>query len=252
MRANANYRGRRVSHLLAISVISALSVAIRCHAADAAEQIGGVMRSSSQSGQYSVFVNEAVSRFGIPARWIDAIIATESFGDATATSPKGAMGLMQIMPQTWADLRGRYTLGANPYDPHDNILAGAAYLRELYGRYGWGGFLAAYNAGPGRYEEYLATGRALPPETVTYITRVSSLIGEGSAQHVGLLPSSSPSWATSRLFTVRGESKLVAAQTTAIVPVDRTPAAQKPQPSFRLAPQSAGLFVLLSRKGAQP
>ena len=72
------------------------------------------------------------------------------------------MGLMQIMPRTWAELRARYGLGADPYDPHDNILAGAAYIRELHDRYGAPGFLAAYNAGPGRYERHLATGRPLP------------------------------------------------------------------------------------------
>ena len=72
----------------------------------------------------------------------------ESGGDARALSPKGAMGLMQIMPGTWAELRLRYGLGADPYDPHDNITAGAAYLREMHDRYGEPGFLAAYNAGP--------------------------------------------------------------------------------------------------------
>src|SRR3546814_3022380 len=84
----------------------------------------------------------------------------ESRGDVRAVSPKGAMGLMQLMPDTWASLRVRLGLGANPYDPRDNILAGAAYLREMHDRYGSPGFLAAYNAGPGRYEEYLA-GRPL-------------------------------------------------------------------------------------------
>ncbi|CAM5761109.1 hypothetical protein LMIY3S_00029 [Labrys miyagiensis] len=79
------------------------------------------------------------------------------------------MGLMQIMPVTWAGLRARYDLGSNPYDPRDNILAGAAYLREMHDRYGAAGFLAAYNAGPGRYEDYVATGRPLPDETRAYV-----------------------------------------------------------------------------------
>ena len=70
------------------------------------------------------------------------------------------MGLMQIMPDTWTELRTRHRLGRDPYDPRDNILAGAAYLREMHDRYGSPGFLAAYNAGPGRYEDYLA-GRPL-------------------------------------------------------------------------------------------
>jgi soluble lytic murein transglycosylase-like protein len=79
------------------------------------------------------------------------------------------MGLMQIMLQTWSGLRLRYGLGANPYDPHDNILAGAAYLWELHDRYSAPGFLAAYNAGPARYDDHLATGRPLPAETRAYV-----------------------------------------------------------------------------------
>jgi hypothetical protein len=209
-------------------------------------------RSVLRQVRYADFVTEAASQFNIPARWIDAVIEAESFGDATAISPKGAMGLMQIMPRTWADLRARYALGANPCDPHDNILAGAAYLRELYDRYGPDGFLAAYNAGPGRYEEFLATGRTLPLETLTYIAHVTSLIGEGSAHGVGLATSSSSFWATSRLFIVRGDGKAAVAQTATVMSSDRTPSAHQPSSSFRLAPKSAALFVSLSRKGAQP
>ena len=67
---------------------------------------------------------------------------------------------MQIMPETWNELRSRFHLGADPFDPHDNIIAGAAYLRELRDRFGERGSLAAYNAGPGRYEDHLQ-----PPET---------------------------------------------------------------------------------------
>ena len=79
---------------------------------------------------------EAAQRFAIPASWIRAVMRVESFGDPRALSPKGAMGLMQIMPDTWSELRSRHGLGADPYDPHDNIIAGAAYLRELHDRYG--------------------------------------------------------------------------------------------------------------------
>jgi soluble lytic murein transglycosylase-like protein len=93
------------------------------------------------------------------------MMSAESLGEVRVISPKGALGLMQIMPKTWAHLRVRYGLGVDPYDPHDNILAGAAYLRELYDRYGVPGFLAAYNAGPTRYEDHSTTGRPLPSET---------------------------------------------------------------------------------------
>ena len=91
--------------------------------------------------------------------------ARRSSAKQRARSSKGAVGLMQIMPKTWTELRARYGLGTDPYDPRDNILAGAACIRELYDRYGAPGFLAAYNAGPGRYERHLATGRPLPEET---------------------------------------------------------------------------------------
>ena len=114
---------------------------------------------------------------------------------SVAVSPKGAMGLMQIMPQTWAELRRRYGLGEDPYDPHDNIMAGAAYLRELHDRFGKRGFLAAYNAGPGRYEEHLATGRPLPSETLSYMAAVESLLGWNLGE--GDSPAAA-SWTSSR------------------------------------------------------
>jgi soluble lytic murein transglycosylase-like protein len=75
------------------------------------------------------------------------------------------MGLMQLMLGTWVELSVRHGLGLDPFDPHDNILAGAAYLKEMHDRFGSTGFLAAYHAGPSRYE-HLATGQPLPPETM--------------------------------------------------------------------------------------
>ncbi|WP_316172263.1 lytic transglycosylase domain-containing protein [Bradyrhizobium sp. SZCCHNRI3037] len=134
----------------------------------------GVSRSSAQA--IAASVSEAARRFGIPEGWINAVIRVESGGDWRARSSKGAIGLMQIMPETWRDLRARYGLGADPFDPHDNILAGAAYLRELHDRYGMPGFFAAYNAGPGRYEHHLATGQPLPDETRAYLAKLSSVV----------------------------------------------------------------------------
>src|SRR6266446_7369597 len=128
---------------------------------------------------YAGYIAEASRRFGIPERWIRAVIRVESSGQVKAVSPKGAIGLMQIMPDTWAGLRLRYRLGRDPRDPHDNILAGAAYLREMHDRYGAAGFLAAYNAGPGRYAEYVAAGRPLPAETLAYVAALAPLIGGG-------------------------------------------------------------------------
>jgi hypothetical protein len=105
------------------------------------------VRSASES--YAGLIAEAAQRFAIPEAWIRAIMRIESRGDRRAVSPKGAMGLMQLMPETWAALRARYGLGRDAFDAHDNIVAGAAFLREMHDRYGSPGFLAAYNAGPG-------------------------------------------------------------------------------------------------------
>ena len=88
------------------------------------------------------------------------------------TSSAGAMGLMQVMPETYDELRARYNLGDDPFDPHENILAGTAYLREMYDIYGSPGFLAAYNAGPRRLDDYLSNNRALPDETRRYVAMI--------------------------------------------------------------------------------
>jgi soluble lytic murein transglycosylase-like protein len=114
-------------------------------------------------------ITEAASRFAMPAPWIRAVMAVESAYDPRAVSKAGALGLMQVMPGTYADLRARYGLGADPLHPRDNVMAGAAYLRELYDRFGAPGFLGAYNAGPERYAQYLLWGRPLPLETRRYL-----------------------------------------------------------------------------------
>ncbi|WP_309086682.1 lytic transglycosylase domain-containing protein [Chelativorans sp.] len=125
---------------------------------------------------WSEFVAEAAARFAIPEHWIEAVIRVESGGNARAVSPKGAMGLMQIMPATWHKLRMRHALGDDPFLPRDNILAGAAYVREMLDRFGREGFLAAYNAGPARYQQHRATGRPLPAETMAYVEKLSPLV----------------------------------------------------------------------------
>lgn len=131
---------------------------------------------------FAAWITEASRRFDIPTSWIRGIMRVESRGDTRAVSPNGAMGLMQLMPGTWADLQRRYGLGTDPFDPRDNILAGAAYLRELHDRYGTPGFLAAYNAGPARYEAFLATGRPLPGETRAYLGALAPLATRSAAE----------------------------------------------------------------------
>ena len=121
-------------------------------------------------------IAEASARFGLPETWVREVIRAESGGDVRALSPKGAMGLMQLMPKTWRQLRAQLGLGADPYQPRDNILAGVAYLRELYDHYGAPAFLAAYNAGSARLDDYLLRSRPLPAETRRYVGRLASAI----------------------------------------------------------------------------
>ena len=122
-------------------------------------------------------ISEASVRFRVPQEWIRRVIRAESDGQTLLagrpiTSPAGAMGLMQLMPGTWAEMRAAYRLGPDPHNPRDNILAGTAYLRAMYDRFGYPGMFAAYNAGPGRYAEHLASGRRLPAETIAYVAQV--------------------------------------------------------------------------------
>jgi hypothetical protein len=128
----------------------------------------------SRIARWETYIGEAAQRFAIPQEWIRAVMRSESGGRTTLngqpiTSVAGAMGLMQLMPGTYSDMRQRYGLGIDSYDPHDNVLAGAAYLRLMYQHYGYPGLFAAYNAGPARFEGYLLRGKSLPSATLSYV-----------------------------------------------------------------------------------
>jgi D-alanyl-D-alanine carboxypeptidase len=123
------------------------------------------------------YIQEAAKRYRVPDQWVRAVMHQESGGREQAVSPVGAMGLMQVMPATYAGLRTRHRLGDDPYDPHNNILAGTAYIREMYDRYGAPGFLAAYNAGPDRLDQYLTGASPLPDETVNYLAAIAPNLG---------------------------------------------------------------------------
>jgi hypothetical protein len=170
-------------------------------------------------------------------------MSAESAGDARALSPKGAIGLMQIMPETWADLRTRHSLGADAYGPRDNILAGVAYIRELYDRYGVPGFLAAYNAGPGRYDDYLATGRPLPPETRTFVAMLTPMIAGGQVEDGIIAAADPPGWTHAPLFILRATSKPADDRPSNGAQSTRSPTAPAVVDLSALAPNSDGLFV---------
>ncbi|RJF90306.1 lytic transglycosylase domain-containing protein [Sphingomonas cavernae] len=133
--------------------------------------------------QWWQHIAEASARFGVPEDWIERVMRAESgghteLGGRPITSHAGAMGLMQLMPGTWTEMRARLSLGLDPHDPRDNILAGTAYLRLMYDRFGYPGLFAAYNAGPARYADHLATGRRLPRETRAYLETLSGRLPE--------------------------------------------------------------------------
>ncbi|ARP67740.1 hypothetical protein A9K65_013530 [Mesorhizobium sp. WSM1497] len=163
--------------VLSASVMLALPASIVCAEPSAnRERLAHSSSTISSADPWSAHIREAARRFAIPERLLRAVMHVESVGNVHAISSKGAMGLMQIMPPTWEELCTRYHLGDDPYQPRDNIFAGAAYLREMLDRFGRNGFLAAYNAGPGRYEEHLVTGRPLPRETIDYVRKLAPLI----------------------------------------------------------------------------
>ena len=159
---------------------------------------------------HGAFIAEAAQRFGVPATWIVAVMRAESASDPRAVSHAGAMGLMQVMPGTWAALRARHGLGDDPHDPRDNILAGTAYLREMWDRYGnVAAMLAAYNAGPGRYDAYLETGRALPAETRAYVAALAPLLGSGTPSEAQMVAQAlPPDWRDAALFVARREQQI--------------------------------------------
>ncbi|MGJ8530813.1 MAG: lytic transglycosylase domain-containing protein [Alphaproteobacteria bacterium] len=160
---------------------------------------------------YAAYVAEASRRFRIPERWIRAVMQVESAGRVCAVSSAGAMGLMQIMPGTWSDLRVRHRLGRDPFDPRDNILGGTAYLREMYDRFGAPGFLAAYNAGPERYRQYLASGRPLPRETHLYMARLLPMLGLAAVNRTNTAVPVPPDWRDAPLFVERSNGNSTAA-----------------------------------------
>ncbi len=247
---------RRIAALL----LSGLAFAALPAAGPLAQTVQPV---TQQTGEpFASHVAEASLRFGIPPGWIRAVRHVESRGNPHAVSPKGAMGLMQIMPETWAALRARHGLGSDPFDPRDNILAGAAYLREMHDRYGSiAGMLAAYNAGPGRYDEHLVSGRTLPAETRAYVATLAPQLGGDPLPGAGVAAALPPDWREAPLFAgtlidspaaervqpgglfVR-QSDAEPVQSDGAVAADpEAPAEPSDTASDAVAPQSDSLFV---------
>jgi transglycosylase-like protein with SLT domain len=222
-----------------VVMILSLGCPARANAGSQFASSAAQLPSASRTEPFADFVKEASKRFAVPEHWIASVMGVESGNNPHAISSKGAIGLMQIMPDTWAELRDRYILGADPFDPHDNIFAGAAYLGEMHDRYGTIGFLAAYNAGPERYEEHLATGRPLPEETIAYVAALKPMLDVRSISGGSVSEKSATSWRGAPVFVVRGSRRSgddeFASQVSAKTP--------SPTGISALAPHSRDLFI---------
>jgi soluble lytic murein transglycosylase-like protein len=144
------------------------------------------MSPSQLMQRWEPIIADAAKRFKIPAAWIRNVMRSESGGRTLLngqpiTSSMGALGLMQVEPETYAEMAAQYRLGEDPFDPKDNIYAGAAYLRWLHGKYGFPAMFAAYNAGPGHLEDHLHHGAPLPAETRAYVARITHALSKGEA-----------------------------------------------------------------------
>lgn len=156
-------------------------------AASAAPQAGAAQRSHASSplnvgtgmtavsdlpvadSNLSAIVNQAAREYQVDPRLVNAVAQAESGGDQSAVSPVGAIGVMQLMPETAA------SLGVDPYDEKQNVEGGAKYLREMLDEFGGDvrKAVAAYNAGPAAVRAY----GGVPPyrETQDYVSKVLDL-----------------------------------------------------------------------------
>lgn len=182
---------RSPSHACLIAVTAIFSTLTHVPVASAQGDMRMLATPASLSDPIASAVSEASYRFGVPEHWIRSVMRVESAGNRRAVSHAGAMGLMQVMPGTYAELRRRYGLGPDPFAIRDNIHAGTAYLREMFDRYGAPGFLGAYNAGPDRWEKHLSGARPLPGETIGYLARLGPMLGLTVRSRVATRPATS-------------------------------------------------------------
>ncbi|MBS0220361.1 MAG: lytic transglycosylase domain-containing protein [Proteobacteria bacterium] len=187
--SSADYPATAVSRAISVEAGAPRTV-VRADIVPVADTPG-----ATDLGQWQSFIAGAAQRFGIPETWIRAVMHAESDGQAIVdgrpiTSPAGAIGLMQVLPQTYAEMQRRHGLGPDPADPRDNILAGTAYLREMLDRFGYPHLFAAYNAGPERFEAYRRGEQPLPVETKAYVAQIGAELAVGGD---GAMPMKQPS-----------------------------------------------------------
>ena len=209
------------------------------------------------------YIHIASQKFDVPEAWIRGVMRAESGGheymDGQLTvSSAGAMGLMQLEPGTYQEMAARYGLGSDPFNPYNNIMAGTAYIHEMYEVYGSPAFLAAYDAGPGRLDSYMNYHTPLPYETVNYVAEIAPSIqgyypqDRSSADQLALntLPAGDAPGLLPRGFVPEApppeapDNPIAPVQMAAIVPQTRSETAvYTPQaaPAPEPAPATAGL-----------
>jgi len=239
--------GRRWAARLALLALTAGAPVVA-----AAQVADAPVRGYAAEHPFAPFVAEAAERFGLPEVWIWAVMRAESAGRPQAVSHAGAMGLMQVLPATWAELRSRHGLGDDPFDPRDNILAGAAYLREMLDRFGSPGFLAAYNAGPTRYENHLATGRPLPAETRAYLATLAPVTGAVRAARAEPATVDAEMWRLAPLFIVRPSAHPTPGPNATMPFADPQPDGQTADTGAGHDPAIEALFFPLSGQAWRP
>jgi SLT domain-containing protein len=226
-----------------IFVVAAVIGPLAMVSASPAHAQSAAATEANPADPFAAYITEAARRFSVPASWIRAVMRAESAGNVSAVSSAGAMGLMQIMPQTWADLHVRHRLGTDPFDPRDNILAGAAYLREMHDRFGSPDFLAAYNAGPGRYEEHLAIGWELPAETQAFVVALAPLVGRERADGAIVAAADPQAWTRAPIFIARAESIPSDDRLSSNAQPERNSTRRSIVDILAITPQSGSLFV---------
>lgn len=179
----AKQAAQRVTHVARVANAAAAGRrALAKPAQPSAFALEQTMSHAQLMKRWQPLIAGAAKRFGVPESWLRAVMQAESGGrtmlaeERPIVSSAGAMGLMQLMPATYREMRAQYGLGPDPFDPHDNVFASAAYLRWLRGKYGYPTMFAAYNDGPGNLEERLKTGGLLPRETQLYLVNVTGSV----------------------------------------------------------------------------
>jgi soluble lytic murein transglycosylase-like protein len=168
---------------VATSLVQAITRTALPAPAPSAFAIESQMTPAQLMDRWNPLIEAASHRFGISAAWIRAVMRFESGGrtmlaeNTPIESSAGAMGVMQVMPGTYDEMREEYVLGSDPRDPYDNVFAGAAYLRWLNRKFGYPALFAVYNDGPGHFKEAVEHNRRLPAETRNYESGIASLLG---------------------------------------------------------------------------